>query len=203
MTTLTTPLLAGLLAFAPLFAQAQSECSDYHKFNCERSTDARFSVNGQSRSASVQVGVPTELNIIVYKGQDYRISFCYDEKVLGVHIVARLIEKTREPKEVTEESTAKQDVLDADGNPTGTTREVKETDTKTVYEEKRTVLWDNQEHEMANAVEFTATATKRIAIEVIAPGAEDDGKAKRKDTPYDIGCVGILIEHMPTPNIGF
>ncbi|MFT3885520.1 MAG: hypothetical protein QM724_08850 [Flavobacteriales bacterium] len=179
----------------PLVSAAQSECKDYHKFNCAPATDSRFSVNGQSRSASVQVGVPTELNIIVYKGQDYRISFCYDQKVLGDHIVARLIEKTREPKQA--EGT---DVLNADGNP-GTT-EVKG-GKKTVYEETRKVLWDNQEHEMTDAVEFTATATKRIAVEVMAPGAEDNGKAKRSDKPYDIGCVGILIEHMPTPNIGF
>src|SRR5262245_17017196 len=93
----TILLIAGLAAAAPCTSlRAQSECSDYHKFNCDRSTDSRYSVNGQSRSASVKVGEPTELNIIVYKGQDYRISFCFDEKVLGDHIVARLIEKVRE-----------------------------------------------------------------------------------------------------------
>ena len=36
--------------------------------------DKRFSMNGQSKSAMVQVGQETELNIIVYRGQDYRIS---------------------------------------------------------------------------------------------------------------------------------
>lgn len=195
--------LVGTLVAAPFSANAQSECSDYHKFNCDRSTDSRYSVNGQSRSASVQVGVPTELNIIVYKGQDYRISLCFDHKVLGEHVVARLIEKTREPKEVEETTTTTEDVLDENGKPTGAKREVKHTEKKTVYEETRKVLWDNQEHDMATDVEFSATSTKRLAVEVVAPGAEDDGKGKRSDKPFDIGCVGILIEHMPTPDVGF
>ncbi len=65
------------LSFAVLAttAAAQYDCTDYHKFNCERSTDTRFTLNGQSKSASVQVNVPTELNIIVYNAQDYRISW--------------------------------------------------------------------------------------------------------------------------------
>jgi hypothetical protein len=66
------------------------------------------------------------------------------------------------------------------------------------------VLWDNQDHEMADEVEFTATSTKRLAVEITAPGVpEDPKKAGTGGKPNDIGCVGILIEHMPTPNIGF
>ena len=173
--TLRTTFCAAAFTLA-CWAAAQSECGDYWK-NAPRSSDARFSVNGQSKGASVQVGVPTELNIIIYKGQDYRISFVYDEKVIGDHIVARLIEKVREPKQKAAGDSA-----------------------KAVLSDTRKVIWDNQDHEMADAVEFTATATKRIAIEVTAPGVPDG-----KDGPQanDIGCVGILIEHMPTPAVGF
>lgn len=182
---------------------AQSPCNDYYKF-CPRSTDARFTINGQSKGASVQIGVPTELNIIVYKGQDYRISFAYDDKIIGDHVVARLIEKTREGKTVEEEVTTKEDVLDASGRTTGAQRDVKHMEKHIVYEETSKVLWDNQEHEMADAVEFTASSTKRIAVEITAPGVPDTkAKPKRSDKQYDIGCVGILIEHMPTPNVGF
>jgi len=178
---------------------AQSECADYHKFNCARSSDARFSINGQSKSASVQVGVPTELNIIVYKGQDYRVSLCHDQKVLGDQLSIRLVEKIREPREVTEQVMEKQAVLDADGNPTGEEKEVARSVKKTVYEDERKVLWDNAEHDMANEIEFSATTSKRVIVEVMAPGVPE-GKNKKG---VDIGCVGILIEHMPTPNIGF
>jgi hypothetical protein len=192
--------LAGALFAASL--SAQSECADYHRFNCDRSSDSRFSLNGQSKSASVQIGVPTELNIIVYNGQDYRISFCYDDKVVGDHIVARLIEKVREPRVTEEQVIEKEPVLDDKGQSTGQFKEVTKTVKKTVYEDVRKVLWDNQEHDMANDVEFTATATKRLMVEVTAPGAVD-AKPKRSDKQFDIGCVGILIEHMVTPNVGF
>ena len=169
----------SILAIALVsLAVAQSECADYWKY-AARSSDARFSVNGQSKGASVQIGVPTELNIIIYKGQDYRISFVYDEKIIGDHVVARIIEKVRGPK------------------PGGGEGEAG-------YEDATKVIWDNQDHEMADAVEFTATSTKRIAIEITAPGVPEDPKAKSKGgKSSDIGCVGILIEHMPTPNIGF
>lgn len=179
-------LRPGLLAVACALVSlghAQDPCSTFYR-SAPRSSDPRFSLNGQSKGASVQVGVPTELNIIVYKGQDYRISFVYDEKVIGDHVVARLIERIREPKEVED-----------DGKEGG--------GRKRVFAEARKVLWDNQEHGMADAVEFTATATKRIAVEITAPGVPDGAKQKRGDRDHDIGCVGILIEHMPTPNVGF
>jgi hypothetical protein len=53
---------------------------------------------------------------------------------------------------------------------------------------------------MVQEVEFSCTATKRIAIEVNAVGAEDK---KGRKPEVDIACVGILIEHMPTPGLGF
>lgn len=180
--SLLTPIAIALA----VCAMAQSECSEYWK-SAPRASDARFSVNGQSKGASVQVGVPTELNIIIYKGQDYRISFVYDEKIIGDHVVARIIEKVRGPKKPSTSGVKGQD------------GQVKPT-----YEDIKKVIWDNQDHDMADAVEFTATSTKRIAVEVTAPGVPENPKdAKRGRTPSDIGCVGILIEHMPTPAIGF
>ncbi|MBK6409286.1 MAG: hypothetical protein IPO60_06915 [Flavobacteriales bacterium] len=163
---------------------AQSECSEYWK-SAPRSGDSRFTVNGQSRGASIQVGVPTELNVIIYKGQDYRVSFVYDEKIIGDHVIARIIEKVRQPKPV----------KDANGQAD---------QGKPVFEDNTKVIWDNQDHEMTDAVEFTATSTKRIAIEVTAPGIPEDPKSKNSGKKMtDIGCLGILIEHMPTPAIGF
>ena len=196
----STLLTAAALSTFGLFAQ--DDCAEFHRFNCERSTDTRFSMNGQSKSASVQIGVPTELNIIVYRGQDYRIAFCYDEKVIGDHVVARLIEKVREPKDVSEQVIKKEELLDANGNPSGQFKESTVTETKRMFEDVEKELWKNEDHEMADAIEFTATATKRLMVEVTAPGAVN-AKPKRSDKKFDIGCVGILIEHMPTPAMGF
>lgn len=193
-----------VLPFALLLGtvSAQNSCVDHHKFNCQRSSDKRFSMNGQSKSAPVQVGKETELNIIVYRGQDYRISLCHDEAVLGQDLAIRLVEKVREPVDVVEEVTTKEPILDDQGKPTGTTQEVKTKRTKKVYEEVEKVLWDNTEHEMAQEVEFSCTSTKRIAVEVNARGPEG-GLKTRKNEQFDIGCVGILIEHMVTPGLGF
>lgn len=166
----------GLALASTAGAQAPTNCSDYHRFNCERSADSRFSVNGQSRSAAVKIGEETELNIIVYRGQDYRISVCSDEKILGEALAIRLVEKVRVPKE---------------GAATNGHRE---------FVDAERILWDNTEHEMAQEIEFSCTATKRIAVEINAPGAAEK---KGRSADLDIGCAGILVEHMPSPGIGF
>ena len=130
----------GLMAVAatlPLAIAAQTDCLDYHRFNCERSPDTRFSLNGQSKSASVQVGVPTELNIIVYKGQDYRISVCHDQRILGENLSIRLVEKVREQREVVEDVKEKEAVLNAEGEPTGEEKDVVRSERRKVYEDVR------------------------------------------------------------------
>lgn len=182
-------------------ANAQYKCADYHRLNGNLSNDKRFSINGQSKSAMVQVGKETELNIVVYRGQDYRISVCHDDKVLGEQVAIRLVEKVRIPTDEVLEEVSKEAVVDEHGKATGNTMEVKTTEKKRTYKEEEQVLWDNTEHDMANEVEFSCAATKRIAIEVMAPGSNEE--KSKKGVPNDIGCVGILIEHMPTPSVGF
>jgi hypothetical protein len=189
---------AFLLALVePVQIVAQSVCSDYHKFNCQPAGDKRWSLNGQSKSASIQVGRETELNIIIYSGQDYRISLCQDMKVLGEELAIRLVEKVRVPKG--DAGGNSQPIVDEEGKRTGTTRKIQDDDR--LFEEIEKVLWDNTEHEMAQEVEFSCASTKRIAVQIVAPGAE--GKSRRGDKQFDIGCVGILIEHMVTPDLGF
>lgn len=183
-------------------ASAQYKCADYHRFNGNPSGDKRFSMNGQSKSAMVQVGKETELNIIIYSGQDYRISVSHDEKVLGEKLAIRLVEKVRVPYDEVVEVTSQEPVLDGSGNQTGTSQEVKTKEKKRVFKEEEKVLWDNTTDEMADEIEFSCTATKRIAVEVIAPG-NSEAKPKKSGETNDIGCVGILIEHMPTPALGF
>ncbi len=194
-----------LLALPLLCAQqivAQSACADFHKFNCMPSSDARFSANGQSKSASVQVGKETELNIIIYRGQDYRISLCHDEKILGEKLAIRLVEKIRVARDGQPVAENVTPVLDEEGNTTGTTKSVRLQEDQRVYDEIERVIWDNTAHDMAQEIEFSCTATKRIAIEVNAQGTEG-AKLKKNGKQYDIGCVGILIEHMTSPELGF
>lgn len=195
----TTLLLPAFLLGGDVLAQ--SECADYHKFDCPAARDKRFSLNGQSKSAAVQIGRQTELNIIVYRGQDYRIALCHDAAVLGPELAVRLVEKVRQPVEVTEEVVSEEDVLDGEGQPTGEKREVRTTRKKRVFEDVEKVLWDNSEHEMVQEVEFSCTSTKRLSIEINATGGSEDDRGRNSD--FDIGCVGVRVEHMATPVVGF
>jgi hypothetical protein len=71
------------------------------------------------------------------------------------------------------------------------------------------VLYDNKEDHYATEFEFTATQSRDIIIEISVPGNSGIIEAEsnqdlifvRKDT--EMGCVGVLIEHMITPSKGF
>ena len=70
-------------------------------------------------------------------------------------------------------------------------------------------LYDNKDDNYATEFEFTATQSREIIIEISVPGksgfSETTGDEEvifvRKDT--EMGCVGVLIEHMITPSKGF
>ena len=128
------------MAVTSHWALGQYDCNEYHKFNCERSGDPKFSLNGQSRSAQVQVGIPTELNIIVYGGQDYRISLCFDTKVIGSEMGFRLVEIVRKAKKEMVEVTEQEAIVDANGQLTGETKDVKRMEERTVYADERVVV---------------------------------------------------------------
>jgi hypothetical protein len=191
--------IAAFLVVGLQEGNAQSACADYHKFNCQRAADKSWSLNGQSKSASVQIGRETELNVIIYRGQDYRISVCQDTRLLGEQIAIRIVEKVRVPRVKVEEKTEMEEIRDEQGNLTGATQEVKTKTTESLFDEVEKVLWDNTEHDMIQEVEFSCAATKRIAIKINALGPTESKGRKQ----MDIGCVGILIEHMVTPGLGF
>jgi hypothetical protein len=198
-------LIAAVSILASAGTSAQYDCNDYEKFNCAPSPDKHFKRNGQSRSAMIQIGYPTEMNIIVYKGQDYRISFCSDKYVLGEQIIFRIVEVTRER---VEEAVATADTVSLtsdEGDYAGSVIETRITDSpgdKPLFKEVRKVLYDNTEFDLAQEMEFSSTATKRITLEIMATGSDHPKRMNNPESP-DIGCLGVLIEHMPTPGIGF
>lgn len=80
---------------------------------------------------------------------------------------------------------------------------------KILDRETNNVLYDNSTDEFATEFEFTVTQSRDIVIEVTTPGESSLSKAEgnddmiiiRKDT--DMGCIGVLVEHMITPTKGF
>lgn len=77
--TITT-LGALLLMLAPVVSKAQ-HCHNFHRQNCYPSENRYFEYNGQSKSALFKKGQTSELSIIIYKGQDYRISVCTEPEL--------------------------------------------------------------------------------------------------------------------------
>lgn len=71
------------------------------------------------------------------------------------------------------------------------------------------VLYDNSEDGFASDFEFTVTQTRDLYVEISVPGTSRFAAAEgdeslvlvKKDT--EMGCVGILVEHMITPVKGF
>lgn len=154
-------LIIAVLAITSLDAFSQN-CLQFERKACKRSDMDEFKFNSQSKSGLFGSSDKSELNIVVYAGQDYRISFCAG-KILG-ETVAFVIK-----------------------------------DAKT-----KEVLYDNAQEDFIQQFEFSCEATRRLIIEVgiYNPDGDGGGGRKRFDTESS-DCLGILIENMATPKIGF
>ena len=89
---------------------------------------------------------------------------------------------------------------------TGNEIEVIEKETKTVTERQKQLLYDNSQDGFSNEIEFSVESTRRLILEVTIPGGggSSTGKSKGKMMKSsDMGCVGVLVEHMTTPISGF
>jgi hypothetical protein len=192
----------------PIVTKAQY-CNYFHSSFCIPSEDEMYKPNGQSKSALFSKGQTSELSVIVYKGQDYRFSICMDEN-LGGQITFKVYETKKVKVEKVVESKVMEDVLDADGNPTGEQKEVVTKETKVVEESRKELLYDNSSDNYATELEFSVETTRRLTLELSIPDGGGSGKAKgvaqgkgKLMKSSEMGCVGILIEHMTTPKQGF
>lgn len=73
----------------------------------------------------------------------------------------------------------------------------------------QSVLYDNENDNYSSDFEFTVAQTSDIIVEVAIPGSSDLANATSQDElifvekDKEMGCVGVLIEHMITPTKGF
>lgn len=193
------------------FVVSAQYCNTFHTKYCLPSDNEMYSLNGQSKSALFSKGQISELNVIVYKGQDYRISLCFDE-TLGAQITFKVyetkkvtVEKVVETKTMEDEYEKDENgalAVDEDGNyiATGKKVEVINKETIKVVEQQKTLLYDNSQDNFATELEFSVETTRRLIFEVSVPGSVTKNKLTKST---DMGCVGILVEHMTTPIQGF
>ena len=196
------------LLVLPNLSKAQY-CNYFHTEYCSPSENEMYKPNGQSKSALFSKGQLSELSVVVYKGQDYRISLCMDEN-LGSQLTFKVYETKRVKVEKVVEKKEKEDLYDADGNPTGEQKDVITKETRVVEEIQKELLYDNSTDNYASELEFTVETTRRLILEISIPDEGGTGKAKGVATgkgklmkSSEMGCVGILIEMMTTAKQGF
>ncbi len=74
---------------------SKSRCIDYHKNNCEKSTNKYYQYHSESRSGLFHKGQKSRTLLEAFNGRDYRISICHDD-VFNKPIILRVIDKTRD-----------------------------------------------------------------------------------------------------------
>ncbi len=94
-------LITIILVFTSLGLSAQthdyskSRCIDYHKHNCEKSTNKYYQYNSESRSGLFHKGQRSRTLLEAFNGRDYRVSICHDD-VFNKPIVFRIVDKARD-----------------------------------------------------------------------------------------------------------
>ena len=210
-------VLLAAIAMIPAMSFAQY-CNHFHDKYCYPSENDMFKLNGQSKSALFSKGQTSELSIIVYNKQDYRISVCMDEN-LGEQIKFKIYETKKVKVEKVIETKSMEDEFEKDENgelaeddygeyiPTGNQIEVIEKETKIIIEKQKQLLYDNSEDGFSQEIEFTVESTRRLTVEITVPnGGGGEASTKKRGKlmkSSDMGCVGLLVEHMTTPISGF
>ena len=182
------------------FAQSQKECYNTVSF-CETERKAGFTKNMQSLSGAFAQGDTSEVQIIVYKNMEYRISVCSpsNPELLG-KFQFKIAEDVK--KGVWKETTIYVDSTYEDENYDTQTVKVPKIQRKRVYETTEEVRYDNADDEMSQDFVFTSNKTRKLKVKVYVPNAEgEDMSSGLSGSSY--ACVGLLIEHQPGVISGF
>ena len=182
------------------FSQSQRECYNTVSF-CETERKAGFTKNMQSLSGAFAQGDTSEVQIIVYKNMEYRISVCSpsNPEFLG-KFQFKIAEDVR--KGAWKETTIYVDSTYEDENYDTQTVKVPKIQRKRVYETTEEVRYDNADDEMSQDFVFTSNKTRKLKVKVYVPTAEgEDMSSGLSGSSY--ACVGLLIEHQPGVISGF
>jgi ribosomal protein L11 len=182
------------------FAQSHRECYNTVSY-CETDRKAGFTKNMQSLSGAFEQGDTSEVQIIVYKNMEYRISICSPS---NPELLGKFQFKISEDinKGVWKENTIYVDSTYEDENYDTQTVKVPKVQRKRVYEVTEKVRYDNADDEMSQDFVFTSNKTRKLKVKVYVPKAEgEEMSSGLSGSSY--ACVGLLIEHQPGVISGF
>lgn len=151
------------------------DCKNFHKRKCYGSDNISMMYNTQSKSGMFVLGHTSDLVFVAHSGQDYRISLCQDNNV-EEPIKFKIVD-SRSQDVLFDNETAALDVPADQGSEGG----------------------------LPMFFEFSSEVTKKIIVRITAPGPppEEGGKKSAQPDPESLFCVGVLIENMATPKLGF
>ena len=171
---LATVLLGGIIV------EAYSQCSRTHYFCTSQLSKEEqqeyWNLNNQSKSAAVAKGEDYNLSFIAYKGYDYRLSVCTDA-----------VEGTGEKVQFTLSQDAIVRVKDENGN--------------TNIRKQKEAIFDNSKEGNESFVKFATDKTRKFYLTVKVPAAAES--QNKKLGIEEKVCLGVLLEHRKSPNLGF
>jgi len=194
-------ILISLMAMPLIdFAQSHRECYNTVSY-CETDRKAGFTKNMQSLSGAFEQGDTSEVQIIVYKNMEYRISVCSPS---NPEFLGKFQFKISEDINtgVWKETTIYVDSTYEDENYDTKTVKVPKLQRKRVYEVTEKVRYDNVDDEMSQDFVFTSNKTRKLKVKVYVPKAEGEEMSSGL-SGSNYACVGLLIEHQPGVISGF
>tara|TARA_Y100000385_G_scaffold113379_1_gene117639 strand:+ start:1063 stop:1674 length:612 start_codon:yes stop_codon:yes gene_type:complete len=182
------------------FAQSHRECYNTVSF-CETKRKEGYTKNMQSLSGAFEQGDTSEVQIVVYKNMEYRLSLCSPSNPeLAGKFQFKISENIN--RGFWKETTIYVDSTYDDENYDSHTVKVPKIQRKRVYETIEELRYDNTEHEMSQDFVFTSNKTRKLRVKVYVPNAEgEEMSSGLSGSSY--ACVGLLIEHQPGVVTGF
>jgi hypothetical protein len=177
MNTLNKKIIGASLGVFLFGSSIGQNCNEEYTY-CDRGKDKNFQMSNQSVSGTFAAGETHEVSLILYKGTDYRLSFCSNDEAMDGKIEYEII--TRKKKRVLDPTTKRY-----------------------VFKEQEESLFKNTNSELAQTVEFQSKDTKKVYIKVTLPSGASEGKNKNSLKASDAVCVGMLVQHQKGTTTGF
>lgn len=201
--------LAPVVGYSQQCKGIQYECANMRKEegkNKQAKGAPAWTVTGQSRYGTFAYGDTTEVAISVFKGVNYRVSFCSIDPQIQGKLMFQIVEKKTQAqteKYIVTEQVEKTDangqiVMNADSTPVMETRSIEKT--RRVYGKTPIVRYDNAKDSNKQWVEFTTDQDRSLIIRVVVPAVGD--KPKNDLSPQGFACIGMLVEQQMGPQSG-
>lgn len=193
-------MLIGLFSFGLHFEMNAQACNYFHRRNCIPQGELQLKENAQSRSALFSKGQKSDFNMVAHANQDYRVTICADmifDEPLELKIYEKVRVRITDAKAAASSSSVSSDddVWESDNYETESSSKKEDPQYKIV----KKLLYDNTQDDLNQSVEFTATTTKSLIVQVKAPGEASEFQLKLSE----VGCVGVLIEQGIAGSTGF